>query len=160
MPRIGVSCIAAFLLTPSGILLSQTAPTNPGSGSNYDKAIFQKPIPPDQLAFLNQYAGAPSDKLYRDKQFRKVMRAAIPDCVFHYGRDMTLSDALDLVLKGSTLPVQIRDGRFVTLSGRRGPYLAGRGFLWIDMQDGIWVDSISIPPTASRRRWSMSFPGR
>ncbi len=141
MPRIGVSCIAAIFLTPSGLLLSQ-APA-----SSYDKAIFQKPIPPDQLAFLNQFAGAPSNDLYRDKQFRKLMRGAIPDCVFHYGRDMPLSDALDLVFKGSTLPVQIHDGRYVTLSGRRGPYLAGRGFLWIDMQDGIALGGFYFHPT-------------
>jgi hypothetical protein len=39
-------------------------------GSNYDKAIFQKPIPADQLAFLNQFVGAASNELIRDKQFR------------------------------------------------------------------------------------------
>ena len=36
----------------------------------YDRAIFQKTIPSDQLRFLNQFAGQPSYDLFRDKQFR------------------------------------------------------------------------------------------
>lgn len=80
----------------------------------YDKSIFQKLIPADQLVFLNHFAGSASGDVIRDKQFRRVMHSVIPDCMFHYGRDMPLSDALDMVLKGSPLPVQIRDGRYVT----------------------------------------------
>jgi hypothetical protein len=86
--------------------------------SEYDKAIFQKPIPSDQLAFLNQFLGAASNDLVRDKQFRKLMHSVIPDCMFHYGWDMPLSDALEMVLKGSPLPFRIRDGRYVMVSGR------------------------------------------
>lgn len=115
--------------------------------SNFDKAIFQKPIPSDQLAFLNQFDGAPSSDLVRDKQFRKLIHSVLPDCIFHYGWDMHLSDALDLVLKGSPLPVRIRDGRYLTVSGRSGPYLAGRGFIWIDLQDGIALGGFYFHPT-------------
>jgi hypothetical protein len=163
---------AVLFLLPTGILLPTAAygsattqqsgpppqptepqPQNPQSqapqppASNYDKAIFLKPIPPDQLAFLNQFAGAPSKDLYRDKQFHKLMKSFVPDCMFHYGRDMPLSDALEMVIKDSSQPVEIRDGRYLMLSGRNGPYLAGRGFLWIDMQDGIALGGFYFHPT-------------
>ena len=117
------------------------------SGSHYDKALFQKPIPKDQLAFLTQFAGMPSDELYRDKQFRKLMKSFVPDCTFHYGSDKSLTDALDEVIKGSKEPVVIRDGRYVMLSGHMGQYLAGKGFLWIDMQDGIGLGGFYFHPT-------------
>ena len=57
----------------------------------YDKAIFQNRIPADQLAFLNQFAGTPAKDLLHDKQYRKLMKVAIPNCVFHYGWDMPVS---------------------------------------------------------------------
>jgi uncharacterized protein YecT (DUF1311 family) len=88
-----------------------------------------------------------SKDLVRDKQFRKLMNSIIPDCMFHYGWDMPLPGALDLVFKGSPLPVQIRDGRYVTVSGRSGPYLAGKGFIWIDLQDGIALGGFYFHPT-------------
>src|SRR5580658_3996546 len=76
--------VAVLLLMPMRFLLpQQSAP--PAQVSNYDPAIFQKPIPADQLAFLNQFDGAPSGDLVRDKQFRKLMHSVIPDCMFHYG---------------------------------------------------------------------------
>jgi uncharacterized protein YecT (DUF1311 family) len=115
--------------------------------SKYDKAIFLKPIPNDQLAFLNQVAGKPSGDAVRDKQFRKLMQTVIPNPMFHYGWDMPLADALDAVLKGSPQPVQIRDGRYVIVSGRSGPYLAGRGFIWIDMHDGVALGGFYFHPT-------------
>jgi hypothetical protein len=85
--------------------------------SNYDKAIFLKPIPADQLVFLNQFQGVAAKDVMRDKQFRKLMKSFVPDCMFHYGGDMVLSDALDMVFKDSTLQVQVRDGRYLTMSG-------------------------------------------
>jgi hypothetical protein len=51
------------------------------------------------------------------------------------------------VLDGSELPAQIRDGRYVVVSGRKGPYLRGRGFMWIDMQDGIALGAFYFHPT-------------
>jgi hypothetical protein len=109
--------------------------------------VFADRIPGDQLAFLNQLAGAPSGKVKRDKQFRKLTRSVIPDCTFHYGRDMSLSDALDMVMDGSKIPVEIRDGRYLIVSGSNGPYLAGRGFIWIDMQEGIGLGGFYFHPT-------------
>jgi hypothetical protein len=120
-------------------------PQNPAP--NYNKAIFRRPIPSDQLAFLNQIAGSASNDVVRDKQYRKLVHSVIPDCMFHYGWDMPLADALEKVLTGSPLPVQIRDGRYVMVSGRSGPYLSGRGFMWIDRQDGIALGGFYFHPT-------------
>jgi uncharacterized protein YecT (DUF1311 family) len=113
----------------------------------YDKAIFHNPIPSDQLAFLNHFARSPSKDLVRDKQYRKLMHSVILDCMFHYGWDMPLADALEKVLAGSPRPVQILDKRYVMVSGRNGPYLQGRGFMWIDMQDGIALGGFYFHPT-------------
>jgi hypothetical protein len=115
--------------------------------SNYDPALFQRPIPKEQLAFLSQYAGMSSNQLYRDKQFRKLMHGFVPDCTFHYGSDKSLFDAMDEVIQGSSEPVQIRGGRYVMLSGHMGPFLSGKGFLWIDMQDGIGLGGFYFHPT-------------
>jgi uncharacterized protein YecT (DUF1311 family) len=119
---------------------SQTAP------SNYDPALFQKPIPKDQLAFLNQFAGKSSNELYRDKRFRKLMHSFVPDCTFHYGVDTPLTDALDQVIQGSSEPVQIREARYVMVSGHMGTHHAGKGFLWIDMQAGIGLGGFYFHP--------------
>lgn len=132
--------------------LQEPQPAKPPSEqppqSNYDKAIFQDRIPTDQLAFLNQFAGAPSNRLIRDKQFRKLlMRSVIPNCMFHYGHDMPLTDAIDEVIKGSQQPVQIREGRYLRVSGMNGPYLAGRGFIWIDLQEGVGLGGFYFHPT-------------
>jgi uncharacterized protein YecT (DUF1311 family) len=113
----------------------------------FDISLFQNRIPAPALAFLTQFNGAPSGNLYRDHQFKHVIGANIPNCMFHYGRDMPLSDALDKVLPGSQVPVQIRDNRYVLLAGERGPYLGGRGFIWIDMQDGIVLGGFFFRPT-------------
>ena len=109
--------------------------------------VFENRIPPDQLAFLSQFASVRSGKVMGDKQFRQVMRRVIPNCEFHYGRDMSLSNALDMVLDGSKIPVHIRDGRYVTVSGHNGPYLRGEGFVWIDMQEGIGLGAFYFAPT-------------
>ncbi len=115
--------------------------------SNSDKVVFQNPIPGTQLTFLNHFAGSASKDVIRDKQYRKLMHSVITNCMFHYGSDMPLSDALEKVLDGSPLPVQIRDGRYVMVSGKSGPCLMGRGFMWIDMQDGIALGGFYFRPT-------------
>jgi hypothetical protein len=115
--------------------------------AQYDKAIFQNPIPSDQLAFLNKFARMESDKAIRDKDYRRLLKEVLPNCTFHYGRDMSLSEAIDTVIKGSRQPVHIRDGRYVMVSGQSGPYLLGRGFIWIDMQDGIGLGGFYFRPT-------------
>jgi uncharacterized protein YecT (DUF1311 family) len=128
-------------ITPSPASQSQPQPPL------YDPAPFQKPIPSDQLIFLGQFAGVPAKEVMHDKQFRKLMHNFVPDCIFHYGRDMSLGDALDMVLKDSKVPVVIRDERYVTISGADGPYLGGRGFLWIDIKTGIALGGFYFHPT-------------
>ena len=157
---------SVFLLTISGAGLLHAQESNPSASQSQepqgqeqqpsnevsqgvliDKAVFLNPIPANQLAFLKQFDGMSSDKLIRDKQFRKLMHSFIPDCMFHYGRDMSLMEALDAVIQGSSLPVRIQDGRYLTVSGRMGPYLAGKGFIWIDMQEGIALGGFYFHPT-------------
>ncbi len=75
------------------------------------------------------------------------MKSFVPDCMYHYGSDMPLDDALDKVFSGSRVPVLIRDNRYVLLAGDKGPYLGGRAFLWIDMQDGIGLGAFYFHPT-------------
>lgn len=128
-----------------------TTPTQsaePGApNSAYDKSIFHNFIPADQLAFLNHFSGTPSGEVVRDKQYRKLMHNVIPDWMFHYGWDIRLPGALDKVIDSSDLPVRIRNGRYVVVSGRNGPYLKGRGLMWIDMQDGIAQGAFYFHPT-------------
>jgi hypothetical protein len=140
---LSVFALSLFAAMPGAAQLTNPQPP----GSNFDKAIFQKPIPSDQLAFLKQFDGAPAQDLVRNKQFRKLMHSVIPDCTFHYGRDMPFTDALDMVFNGSTLLVRIRDGRYLMVSGRSGPYLAGKGFIWIDLEDGIALGGFYFHPT-------------
>jgi hypothetical protein len=115
--------------------------------ATYDKAIFQPLIPKDQLAFLNQFAGAPANVLFRDRQFHRLLHNTVPGWMYHYGRDMPLPDALDAVMEGSSAPVEIRESRYVTVAGDVGPYLRGRGFIWIDIQDGIVLGGFYFHPT-------------
>jgi len=115
--------------------------------ANFDPAIYQPLLPPAQLTFLKQFDGVPSHDLYHDKQFHKFMKSVMPDGQFHYGSDMTVSNAMDLVMDSSRTPVQVRDGRYVMLSGAKGPYLGGRGFLWIDMQTGIALGGFYFHPS-------------
>ena len=122
-------------------------PAAQAPASNYDKAIFQKPIPADQLTFLKQFSGATSNDVINDKQFRKLLKNILPSCMFHYGKDKGLDDALDEVIKGSRNPVLIRDGRYFMISGQNGPYLSGKGFIWIDMQDGVGLGGFYFHPT-------------
>lgn len=127
--------------------LQKATPQQPPANPNYDPAIFQKRLPANEIGFLSRLAGSPSGDALRDKEFRKLMHSVIPDCTFHYGVDMPMFDALEKVLKDSLVPVEIRDGRYVTISGRSGPYLAGRGFLWFDMQEGIGLGAFFFHPT-------------
>lgn len=133
-----VSRTLALAIVASGAAVAQS-PLPP--------AMFQNPIPRDQLAFLSQFDGAPSNDLVNNKQFRKLLRGVLPGCVFHYGWDMPLADAIDKVIKGSPIPVRIRDGRYVMVAGRMGPWLGGRGFVWMDMQEGIALGGVYFHPT-------------
>lgn len=143
-------CAAAFLLAGlSFISLSAqqpaSAPAPPAEAPS--QAAFGNPLPTAQLAFLNSYAGQPVKVLRKDKQFRALMKLAIPRTEYHYGWDMALSDAINTVLDGSTAPVSIVDGRYAFIPGGNGPYLHGRGFMWFDMAQGEALGAFYFKPT-------------
>ncbi len=110
-------------------------------------AIFFNRIPADQLAFLSGYAGRTAKEIQKDKRFRALMKLAIPRTVFHYGIDMPLDEAVTTMLDGELMPIEIREGRYVMVASRGGEYLAGRGFLWFDMQEGIALGGAFFHPT-------------
>ena len=113
----------------------------------YDPAIFDKPLDPALFTNLRSFDGAPTAELFRDKQFRRLMKEFVPGCMFHYGRDMPLSDALDMALSNSRTPVRVVDNRYVLLSGNGGPYLSGRALLWVDTQAGLGLGAFFFTPT-------------
>jgi uncharacterized protein YecT (DUF1311 family) len=141
-----VSILTASAALPS-TSVSQTSSTAPTPPLAPQPAQFQNPIAAGQLAFLNGYAGRTTKELMKDKQFRALMKLTIPRTEYHYGSDMPLTDALEDVLSGSPLPVNVRDGRYVTVMGMQGPYLRGRGFLWFDLQQGIALGGFYFTPT-------------
>lgn len=61
-------------------------------------AAFGKPIPADQLAFLNDYAGRMEGDLRKDKRFHKLLNQMTPRTGYFYGGEKTLGDVSDGVL--------------------------------------------------------------
>ena len=115
-------------------------------GPRLDRAIFQQPIASDQLEFLTDYAGRPANEILRERRVRQLMNMVVPYAPFHLGLDMPLPNAIETILSGSPLPVEIREGRYMMVStqGERG---GPRGFIWIDMQQGIALGGIFFHPT-------------
>lgn len=146
MPSVSALLCRAFFLVAFGLSCAagcaQQAPAAP-----FDPTIFQTPVPAAEMDFLKQLAGKSSGDVMKDKQFRKLLKNFVPTCEFHYGRDMPLMDALDAVIERSRLPSGIRDGRYFMIAGEQGPYLAGRGFLWIDLQTGEGLGAFFFHPT-------------
>lgn len=126
---------------------TENAPADVPSSAPPPPAVFQPAIPADQLSFLNDYLGQPPKALLKDKRWKALMKAEIPKTTYHYGRDMSIGDALDMVMDGSKIPVSIRDARYVIVSGSNGPYLRGRGFLWFDLQAGTMLGVFYFQPT-------------
>jgi uncharacterized protein YecT (DUF1311 family) len=110
-------------------------------------AVFQNPIPPDQLSFLNDYAGRSAKDLRKDKRFKSLLKQITPRTEYHYGHDMPLSETSESLLDGPPLPVDIREGRYVMAGSHGGPYLSGRGFVWFDMKTGIGLGGVYFRPT-------------
>jgi uncharacterized protein YecT (DUF1311 family) len=143
----------AQLLLAGAVLLSSGAAQEAGGAPPEQPepppppVVFQAPIPADQFAFLNDYAGHPVKELLKDKRFHSLLKLATPRTEYHYGRDMPLQSALEMVLDGSKLTVEVRDGRYALVPGNNGPYLRGRGFLWLDMQNGIALGGFYFQPT-------------
>jgi hypothetical protein len=133
------------LLVVSSVLLTAQTPQALPPAPPYVQ--FQNLIPTGQLAFLSGYAGRTTKELMKDKRFKALLKVTIPRTEYHYGRDMPLKDAVDIALSGSPLPVNVRNGRYVTVSGLQGPYLHGRGFLWFDVEDGFALGGFYFSPT-------------
>jgi uncharacterized protein YecT (DUF1311 family) len=112
-----------------------------------DAAVIQKPLASDQLTFINDFAGRSSRDAAKDGKYRKLIHTVVPDALYHYHRDMPLSDALETVLTNSPLPVDIRDGRYAMVSSEAERGAGGLGFLWTDMHDGIALGGFSFHPT-------------
>jgi hypothetical protein len=72
--------------------------------------------------------------------------------MFHYGRDLMLTYAIDEVILDSREPVQLHDDRYLTLSGSdimsagNYPKLTPHVFLWIDLEDGILLGAFYFHP--------------
>ena len=126
-----------------------TAPVNLPPTPVFDKTLFSNPVPAADLTFLKQYDGARSKDLYRDKQFKGLRKATLPNWMYHYGRDMSVSEALDWALSNSNDAVAIRENRYVTLSGSVTGFMRndGRALIWVDMQDGLVLAAFYFRPT-------------
>jgi hypothetical protein len=111
------------------------------------RAIFEKALSSDQLEFLNDYSGRPANDVVREQKLRRLVDMVVPYAPFHFGLDVPLPQAVEGMLSKSTMPVEIREGRYVMVSGRRGENARGRAFLWIDMQEGIALGGIFFYPS-------------
>ena len=137
-------CLLSFAVSVS-IAAQQQAADSPEPPP--PPVAFENQIPAADLAFLKDFDGHPAKELLKDKRFKQLLKQVIPKSEYHYGRDMPLSEASDAVLWGSKIPIQIRDNRYVTVSGEQGAYLSGRGFLWFDLQTGIAFGGVYFHPT-------------
>jgi uncharacterized protein YecT (DUF1311 family) len=143
--------VLTVVLLPAGGLPAGVALAQEDAGAAQapppQPAVFQNRIPADQLAFLNDYAGKTAHDIQKDKRFRSVMKQVIPRTEYHYGHDMPLSETVETMLDGAPLPIDIREGRYVTIASHGGPYLSGKGFVWFDMQEGIALGGVYFRPT-------------
>jgi uncharacterized protein YecT (DUF1311 family) len=148
---IGFRVVLSWVLLTTGGLFAANAGAqdvaNSATPEPSPPAVFQNRIAADQLAFLNDYGGKTAREIQKDKRFRNLTKLAIPHTEYHYGRDMPLSQTVEMLLDGDPLPIDIRDGRYAMVTSRGGPYLSGRGFMWFDMQDGIALGGVFFHPT-------------
>ncbi|MGH6869361.1 MAG: lysozyme inhibitor LprI family protein, partial [Methylocella sp.] len=132
-----------LILIPAAAFAQAPPGAAPAPVAGYAPAIFQKPVAADRMAFLQPMDRTPAGTVIRDKRYRKLMDAVVPDSLFHYGRDMPLAFALQGVFEKSSQPAQIRDGRYLLLSSSG----AGRAFMWMDLQAGIALGGIFFRPS-------------
>jgi uncharacterized protein YecT (DUF1311 family) len=116
-------------------------------GAPAGEPLFANPIASDQLTFLNGFARRPSDKVLRDGKYRKLVQTVVPAFPIHFRvDDESLVGTLETVLQSVPLPVEIRDGRYAMIASRGTPTLRGKGFVWVDMQEGIAMGGIFFYP--------------
>ena len=117
----------------------------------YDPSIFQHTIPAAELAPLLSAEGRPAGEAYHDKALHKLLHNAAPNVTFHYGKDISLPDTLDMEFAGSGAPVMVREGRYVILvgNGATTPWIRhdGRTLLWVDTHDGVMLGAFFFHPT-------------
>jgi hypothetical protein len=134
-----------------GLAVPSAVKSNGGRGrvahGKLDGGVFQKPISGDQVGFLNDYMGKPSDDVVHEKNLRRLVSEVTPDAPIHLGIDMPLSSAIESMFEVSAQPVQVRDGRYAMVFGRRGMGGRGRALLWVDMQRGIGLEAIFFYPS-------------
>ena len=109
-------------------------------------AVFANQIPAAQLAFIQSYQGKRPKDLMKDKQFKAILKLAIPSTTYHYGQDMSLRNAFELLIETDPLPIDIRDGHYAMAASHGGSYLDGRTFLWLDLQEGIVLGGVYFHP--------------
>jgi hypothetical protein len=147
---LGLVLAIAVLPCPARMLTAQTAAQDPQAAPPaappLEPVAFENPFPPDKLAFIKDYAGRSAKEIRKDKRFRELMNKAIPRTEFHYGHDLPLYDAIDTVLEGPPLPIDVRDGRYAMVASHGGPYLNGKGFLWFDLDTGIMLGGFFFHP--------------
>jgi hypothetical protein len=104
--------------------------------------------PRDQLAFLNECAGATVDTALK-KKLRAVIEMAAPVVPFHYSIDLPLTMASQFVLFSQPLSVSIREGRYAMIANTDplGTSDRRRGFLWVDLHQGIVLGGIFFYPS-------------
>ena len=149
-----VACAFAVVFATSCAAAAQAqAPVSAQNGQDAPLAAplpaaeFLNRIPAGQMAFLNDYANQTTKEIHKDKRFKELLKAVVPRTTYHYGRDMPLWDAMETMLDGDPLPVDVADGRYVLVTSRGGPILRGRGFVWFDMQEGIGIGGVYFHPT-------------
>jgi hypothetical protein len=113
----------------------------------FQKPIFENTIAGDEVGFLNDYMGRPSDDVVHERSLRRLVSKVVPDAPFHLGVDMPLSSAMESMFEVSVQPVQVRDGRYAMVFGRRSLTGPGRALLWIDMHAGIGLGAIFFYPS-------------
>lgn len=134
--------LSLVLADPVGAIAAQDAGVAMAAGP----VVFQNQIPSVNLAFLNEFAGKTSKDVVKDKRFHALVKGVIPKTMYHYGSDMPLWVASEDMLDGRPLPVSIREGRYVMVATEGGLRLAGRGFFWFDMQEGIALGGVYFHP--------------
>ncbi|HEY7838054.1 MAG TPA: hypothetical protein VIC54_05615 [Terriglobales bacterium] len=130
--------LAAVLVLGTATAAAQQPPVAP---------TFTQLMPPAQLAFINSFANQPAKLLLKDKRFKEVMKEITPRSGYHYGGDMSLSEAVGGVMDTTTEPVTILNGRYALVPGGVGPILSGRGLVWIDLDQGVVLGAFFFHPT-------------
>jgi hypothetical protein len=111
-------------------------------------AITQcQPLEVSLIAWLKAYADRTTFEVKSDSRFEKTIVAATPLTVFHLGADVPLPVAIISTLSGPAFPVQLRDGRYLTIFAQRTARGGGESFYWFDLQNGITFGGIYFRPT-------------